>query len=484
MTPNRPSSAPRRAPSRRRPVARRRGRPVVRGKGTRKVGSTAGYGALLVAVLMVVCSGMVNGTMASYTASTTGLSNWTDGTVATPTSFANTISGPDFDLSWASQTNTTGFTVGYMDNGSTNSCTSVTYNETASVTGTSDTFVPSGAVAGHHYCLELTADYDSWTSASSDVISAAQQYGMVADTLALAGTAGKTVAGDTISVTFNQAEAAPLQTSLTTALTTTPNTTSLKVDALPFSVASGNSIVVQSGSNSETFSASATANVGATSISVTSKAATFAFPVGSIVYDSTQSKGQVCAYGVSSSLTALLIGDTVNGCSAVTDGYDVGAIEIATSLAATGKYTTSTFTDSGDVLTVTLAGGSSESLGSSSAAAYFYPSSVVPQPTSTAASGATGVCSGDNTTLTTALSTSGSTTSLAVAGTTAQVPSGSGVIVTSGTHTQTFTANGATAAGATSIAVTSATANYAYPVGSTVTDQYTANCDPSTTTDF
>ena len=73
-------------------------------------------------------------------------------------------------------------------------------------------------------------------------------------------------------------------------------------------------------------------------------------------------------------------------------------------------------------------------------------------------------------TLTTALSTSGSTTSLKISALVSPISSGDSIVVTSGTHTQTFTASGGAAIGATSVSVTSQTANFAYPVGSDVND--------------
>lgn len=72
-----------------------------------------------------------------------------------------------------------------------------------------------------------------------------------------------------------------------------------------------------------------------------------------------------------------------------------------------------------------------------------------------------------STTLTTALSLS-ETTSLAVVALTAPIANGSKVVVASGTHSFTFTASANAAVGATAITVTSATPDFAYPVGSSV----------------
>jgi hypothetical protein len=74
---------------------------------------------------------------------------------------------------------------------------------------------------------------------------------------------------------------------LTTALSASSATTSLKVTAILQAVTSGDTIQVVSGSNTQTFVASATASAGATTINVTSKVAGFAYPVGTDVNDQT-----------------------------------------------------------------------------------------------------------------------------------------------------------------------------------------------------
>ena len=75
-----------------------------------------------------------------------------------------------------------------------------------------------------------------------------------------------------------------------------------------------------------------------------------------------------------------------------------------------------------------------------------------------------------NSTLNAGLTSGGSVSSLTVLALEGAVTNGDSIVVTYGSHTQTFTASGATAAGATSITVTSVNANFSYPVGSTVQD--------------
>jgi hypothetical protein len=80
---------------------------------------------------------------------------------------------------------------------------------------------------------------------------------------------------------------APISVNLSSALSTAGAITSLPVTALNGNVASGDSIVVTSGSNTQTFTASANAYFGATSIPVTSQTPNFAYPTTATVTDST-----------------------------------------------------------------------------------------------------------------------------------------------------------------------------------------------------
>ena len=80
---------------------------------------------------------------------------------------------------------------------------------------------------------------------------------------------------------------APISVTLTSALTTSPGLTTLAVTALNGNVRSGDSIVVSSASHIQTFTASANAVYGATSIAITSATPNFAYPIGSTVTDTT-----------------------------------------------------------------------------------------------------------------------------------------------------------------------------------------------------
>jgi phosphate transport system substrate-binding protein len=77
-------------------------------------------------------------------------------------------------------------------------------------------------------------------------------------------------------------------------------------------------------------------------------------------------------------------------------------------------------------------------------------------------------CNLQNTTLASPLTTTGPITSLSVAPTGAALPSGGTVKLVSGTNSQTYTLTAAAAVGATTLAVASATPNFAYPSGTAV----------------
>jgi hypothetical protein len=76
--------------------------------------------------------------------------------------------------------------------------------------------------------------------------------------------------------------------SLTTALASgQAGITTLRVTALPFAIASGDSLLIGSGGAAQTVTASAAAAAGATTIAVTSFTASAAYAVGTYVWDQT-----------------------------------------------------------------------------------------------------------------------------------------------------------------------------------------------------
>jgi hypothetical protein len=211
---------------------------------------------------------------------------------------------------------------------------------------------------------------------------------------------------------------------LSTALTNGAAVTSVSIAALTGAVRSGDSVVISSGANTQTFVASAAANAGATSITVTSQNANFSYPIGSIVAP---------LANINTNCTAL--------------------------------FTSSTLSYPGTPQTVQVTIKNTGSVNARDLAVY------MPSCTRVASPGApTQPASTFNTTLTTALTNGAATTTLPVSALSGSIASGASVVISSGTHTQTFVASAAASANATSISVTSQNANFAYPIGSGITN--------------
>jgi hypothetical protein len=236
------------------------------------------------------------------------------------------------------------------------------------------------------------------------------------------------------------------QTTLTTALVSGTAYTSLAVEALDQAVASGDSIVLTSGANTQTFVTSAAAAVGATSLAVTSLAANFAYPVGTLVQDSTTAP----AYA-----RVAMVNNTTNWAPAGTQPASGFATEngVAESFpASTGAWGTVTY------------GGVFDAPGGGNLLGY-----VLLRASSGTLSTATGTSS---------------VTSLATTALTIAVASGATVRLTSGVNTQEFTTSAAAAVGATSIAVVSQVPDYNFPVGSEVLVPNPLTIAASTTPSF
>jgi hypothetical protein len=249
--------------------------------------------------------------------------------------------------------------------------------------------------------------------------------------------------------------APPVNATLNGALTSGNAVTTLTVTPLEGTVTSGDSIVVSFGTHTQTFTASAAASGGATSISVTSLAANFSYPIGTSVSDTSSDT-------------------TANN----TDCYDAKTTTPGTTGATKGTdlnfnpVTGNPFCGAALVFVQETTGGFHYCwLGKGSS-----PES------------ASGMCSAPiSVNLSSALSTGGPITSLPVAALNGNVASGDSIVVVSGSNTQTFTASANAFFGAIAITVTSATPNFAYPTTSTVTDSTTLsalNPDTDTLTNF
>jgi hypothetical protein len=235
--------------------------------------------------------------------------------------------------------------------------------------------------------------------------------------------------------------APPNHTTLTSQISGSVST--LPVAALPTAVVAGQSIVVKSSPNSQTFVASAPALQGATSISVTTQTANATYPIGSTadVVDCYDQK------------------TTTPGVVGATKGTDLNfnataGNPLCQKLLFYVQETTGTVAGTPGTHNYCWAG---LNYGDSS-----------------------GMCVAPiSVTLSSTLS--GAQTSLPVSALNGNVRSGDSIVLTNGTTQQTVTASANAYIGATSISINSATVNFAS--GTTIIDQTTLNSLNSDTTD-
>jgi hypothetical protein len=249
--------------------------------------------------------------------------------------------------------------------------------------------------------------------------------------------------------------ASSVNATLNGALTAGVAVTSLPVSGLEGTVAAGDTITVTSGALVDTFvagAAGASASNGATSIPIVSHAPVSTYSVGATVTDtsSNANAGNIDCYDKKT---------TVSGSAGSTKGTDLSFNPIAGN----------PFCSAVLVYVQEITGGRNYCwLGNGAASV----SGMCTAPVSVNLSGA-------------GLSTGGPITALPVTALNGNVKSGDQIVVSSGSHTQTFTVAVAGDAyyGATSIAVNSATPNFAYPPSSTVIDPTTLGTLNSDTTD-
>jgi hypothetical protein len=244
---------------------------------------------------------------------------------------------------------------------------------------------------------------------------------------------------------------------LSSALTTSGPITLLAVTALGKAVTSGDSIVLTSGANTQTFVASANALVGATSIAVNSQIPNFAYPTSSTVLD--VGPGLCAASGAEfyvQQVNGITLSSALTNGSATTSLPTVALSQVVASgdsIVLTSGANTQTF-----VASAAAAAGATSILVTSQNANFSYPTTSTVTDT------------GIPIHLSSALSTGAPITALPIASLTEAVTSGDSIVLTSGTNTQTFVASANALVGATSISVTSQTPNFAYPTTSTVND--------------
>ena len=226
---------------------------------------------------------------------------------------------------------------------------------------------------------------------------------------------------------------------------------SLPITPLEGTVTSGDTIVVSYGTNTQTFAANAAAAGSATSISVTPKVSGFAYPVGTIVTDTSSNSGP-------SNTDCFDAKTTVGGTAGATFGNNLNF----------NPTTGNPFCGTALIFVQETTGGNHYCwLGKGSS----------PEA-------ASGMCVAPiSVNLSSALTTGGPITSLPVTALNGNVANLDTIVVTSGTNTQTFVASANTYMGATAIPVASLTPNFAYPTTSTVIDSAAISSLNNDTTD-
>lgn len=236
------------------------------------------------------------------------------------------------------------------------------------------------------------------------------------------------------------------QTQLTTALVSGTAYTSLAVEPLDQAVASGDSILLTSGADTQTYVASAAAAVGATSITVTSLAANFSYPIGTLVQDTTTAGAYARLPVTNNGTNWVAAGSQPASGWAASNGT---ALSFTQSTGAWGTQTYAGLFDS--------PGGGNLLL---------FDELRAQTATLSAATGTSAI-------------TSLSTTALTIA-----VASGATVRLVSGGNTQAFTASAAAAVGATAIDVISQAPDFDFPVGAIVYAPSPLTVGASTTPSF
>ncbi len=243
--------------------------------------------------------------------------------------------------------------------------------------------------------------------------------------------------------------APPNSTTLSAGITASSTITSISVASIPTAISAGQSIVISNGTNAESLVASGSAATCSSSCSI---------PVNS--YTTTY------AYSSSNSVNVVDCVDsktTTSPVSGATVGTDLsfnatsGNPFCGAALLYVQETTGTTSGSPGGHSYCWLGKDYGDSSGMCVA-----PISVNPSST---------------------LSTGGAITSLPVTELDGNVRSGDSITITSGTNTQTFTASGNAYYGATSIPISSATPNFAYPTSSTISDTTTLGTLNSDTTD-
>jgi hypothetical protein len=314
----------------------------------------------------------------------------------------------------------------------------------------SGTLTMSNTVNGGGGCLTVTTSYNV-----NPACPAAMSLTNVAP--GAFGGVGKIAIQNTGSIDASKLSfwASSVNAILNGALTAGVAVTSLPVSGLEGTVAAGDTITVTSGALTDTFvagGAGASASNAATSIPVVSHAPVSSYSVGATVTDtsSNANANNTDCYDTKT---------TVSGSAGSTKGTDLSFNPIAGN-----PFCTSVLIYVQEI----TSGRNYCWLGNGAGSV----NGMCTAPVSVNLSGA-------------GLSTGSPITSLPVTALNGNVKSSDQIVVSSGSHTQTFTVSASSDAyyGATSITVNSATPNFAYPPSSTVIDSTTLGTLNSDTTD-
>lgn len=174
--------------------------------------------ASILAVAAVLSSAGVGGTFALFSAETQHkTSTFAGGWLDAPTGGSATASGNDVALSWTAATHgLSGYEVWGVTNGTTNSCSGVTYAKLSGALPTSPaSYIDANRGDGFHaaangdwFCYEIRSVYagTGWYRALD--FPSPVEVGLVATQAALSHTSaypnGKFDSGDTVTLTFNQ----------------------------------------------------------------------------------------------------------------------------------------------------------------------------------------------------------------------------------------------------------------------------------------
>lgn len=328
--------------------------------------------------------------------------------------------------------------------------------------------------------------------------------------------------------------AAPYSNATLSSSTGTTSTSSLAITALEGTVITGDPITVSYGTYSQTFTASATAYGGATSISINAATPIYNFPANSSVTDTASNVTSISTpFSVSRSMTLSGAGNT-SGATSITvasvPSYIPAGAQITIGGAGTETVTAqSAVSTSGTTTPIALTSGlvSSHSAGAAVTWQTTDCSDTTTPTTGTnpthgadlnfistagdplchhldmsiqettngnnycwtgygsSPENANGLCTMPiSTTINGALTTGSPTASLPVTSMNGVVQSGDQIVVSDGTHSQTFTAsaNVVPTTSSTTIAINSATPSYTFS-GATVTDTTSLGTLNSDTTD-